>query len=89
MWFVLFLSCAEAPAKHNNLHATILEEPKRSSTKKPRAKKKEMMPSEPMMEMKSDMGEAKNDLSCIKEYLQCREEGSTVSFEDYELKHCK
>ena len=55
--------------------------------------KQKTMPPTPtttvMQEMTSDVGEAKNDLKCIKTYLQCKEDGADIGFEEYENLFCK
>tara|TARA_B100000035_G_scaffold296069_1_gene287685 strand:+ start:404 stop:616 length:213 start_codon:yes stop_codon:yes gene_type:complete len=46
-------------------------------------------PTTVMQEVTSDVDEAKNDLSCIKTYLQAKEDGSSIGFEEYENLFCK
>jgi len=94
MWFVLLMSCGEAPAKTEHHHVSVSNTRIKTMTaptkaKQTKSEKKAPTAQERMVEMKSDMGEAKDDLSCIKTFLQCREDGSQISFEDYELQHCQ
>ena len=46
-------------------------------------------PTTVMQEVTADVDGAKNDLSCIKTYLQAKEDGSSIGFEEYESLFCK
>lgn len=42
-----------------------------------------------VVEVTFDVDQAKKDLNCVKTYLQCKEDGSSIGFEEYENQFCK